>query len=138
METAGLESGRDMLIRPKLHLVLGCEVINGLHVVMKCIPKGASSVGVLLMTLEPLTIPGRASRRPTLQIPACHAQGDNVIEQMEMSRRGLKQIIEGRHPRTLLVANKIWGVLQAVRVSAEVRKSLSGCPRTLRETGKEG
>ena len=54
-----------------------------------------------------------------LTSPACHAQGDYVIEQMEMSRRG-NQIISGRHPRTLF-ANKILGVLQAVR--AEVEKA---------------
>jgi hypothetical protein len=81
-----------MLIRPKVHLVLGSEVIHGLHVVMKCIPKGASRVGVLVEALEPLTIPVRASI-DFAQIPACHAHGDNVIEQMEMPRRGLKQII---------------------------------------------
>jgi hypothetical protein len=51
-----------MLIRPKLQLVLGCEVINGLHFFMKIITKGASITWVLVGAFEPLTMPVRASK----------------------------------------------------------------------------
>jgi len=53
-----------------------------------------------------------------------HAHGDNVIEQMEMSRRGPTQIVHGVHPRLLFAPEEIISKLQAVRESAYVEKAI--------------